>query len=898
MDPLVTAVIALTAPGAIVLSLEARRQFFPPRIHDGSGESGPTGMLADYLPYESLISPEIIKLKSGAYMCAWEPAGADVGALDPEEIRKATLDVAAMFGLLPPQAGLPGESCLHLYLMPTRHREYDRGISFDSPVLELIDDRRAAVFDGQTARFKGMPIAIFRTKRVIVLTWQPTSERVEWFSRKASSGVAAQRRAENAILADYATLRTRVEAALSTRLLSVRRLGEYTEVDSGGIPQRRSELLEVVCRCIDGSTAPLNVPPAGMPLDEFFSTTVTGGHEPKIAGKEVGYIHFPTWPDTMVPRVLAKLNEAEVEHSFVIRFTPKTAAKAKKASKKAIYEFMGAATASLGFNDPDAERAKDQAITAYGLASGDYTRNGDVTYSLVLRADTLDELRRMELQIIGIVSAAGFRAVARKDGAFDSILSTFPGMFRRGNRRPQLDAYTVAKTFDVHEPALGSRWSEAESYPPQTLPLTYGLGPGNTLIRIHAHGRRDVGHAAVLADTGNGKSVFNGLIAASMRGRAPNTGCTIIDRGESSRQFVELAGGQYIRLHDDQGYISRGLEPPGFALFENCDDPDEAVEIQRILEVMLKVNGVAVTVGRSKAIAEAIDLLGKGDAEDRSMLIFADTVVDPDESMRPVFRKYNQDGALGFMLDRKRDAFSVSKLNAIDIDCVMTAFEKSPEYLIPILLTIVFKTVSKVRRMKADLGARSGDLRWHFVFDEFNSSLMKHPIGAGIAKDLFLMGRKLGFTLWVSSNSLTDIADSADFETLKQSCATLWFGADGTAMNGAALVGEARRHSRYGLYADRYGVPDRGIRMIAAAGDYEWVRFIPSTGFVQRVNIALDDDMRIILGSSYTSHKPAEYQARYPEATFGPWHWREELLREKSPELAERFAAIVARWKD
>jgi type IV secretory pathway VirB4 component len=658
-----------------------------------------------------------------------------------------------------------------------------------------------------------------------------------------------------------------------------------------GVP-KHSELLGFIRQCIDGSTVPLNVPDPEVPLDEFFSTTVTGGHEPKIGLREVSYIHFLSWPETAVPRMLARLNESEVEHAYCIRFLPKTTAKAKKAAKKAVYEFMGAAKANDGFVDAEAQKAQEQAVTAYGLAAGDYTRNGDVTHGLVVRAATRADLHRLELRLIEIVEDAGFRAVVRKDGALDSILATLPGMFTRGNRRPQLDAYLVAKTFDVHEPALGARWSEAESYPSHTPPLTYALGPGNTLERIHLHGRKDVGHAAILGEVGRGKSVLNAFVAASVGGRAPNTGCTIVDRGDSSQQLVELAGGQYIRLLDDVGYAARGLEPPGFALFEHCEDPVEAVEIQSILEAMLKVNGVEVKPRHSEAIAKAIALLGTADVEDRSMLIFGDTVVDADESMRPVFAKYNEDGALGSMLDRKRDAFRVSRLNAINIDRVMDLFGKSPEYLIPILLVIVWKTVTKVRQIKAE-GAR--DLRWHYIFDEFNNSLLKHPIGAGIANDLFLMGRKENFTLWVSSNSLTQIANSADFETLKQSCATLWFGADATAMNGADLEGEARKNSRYGLYADRYGVPDRGIRMIAEAGDFEWVRFVPSSDFVQRVNFAIDTDVLSILGSSRTAHKPAEFQARYPEAEFGPWRWRDELIRERSPEAADRFVQIVAR---
>jgi type IV secretory pathway VirB4 component len=886
VDPLVSAVIALTAPGAIVLSLEARRLFASTR--PTPIDAGPCHQLADELPYKSLISPEIVKLKRGAYLCAWEIAGADVGGLEDEEVRKATLQVAAMMGLLPPKAGVLGRSNLQLYLMPSPYHEYVRGTAFDDPVLELIDDRRADLF------LRRKPI--FRTKRVVVLTWDPPSNTIEWFSRKASAGIAAQRRAEDMILADNETLRTRIESALNTRLLSTRRLGEYTELDGSGVHRKRSELLGFIRQCIDGSTAPLNVPHPDIPLGEFFSTTVVPGHEPKIGLREVSYIHFLSWPETAVPRMLAKLNESQIEHAFCIRVLPKTTAKAKKASKKAIYEFMGLAKGNAGFTDTDAQKGQEQAVTAYGLAAGDYTRNGDVTYGLVVRAGTREELRRLELRLVEIVEDAGFRAVVRKDGALDSILATLPGMFARGNRRPQLDAYLVAKTFDVHEPAMGERWSEAESYPPQTPPLTYALGPGNTLVRVHLHGRKDVGHAAMLGEIGRGKSVQFALIAASACGRAPNTGCTIIDRGDSSQQFVETAGGQYIRLMDDRGYAARGLEPPGFALFENCDDPDEAVEIQTILETMLKVNGVVPTPARSKAIAVAIELLGKGDVEDRSMLIFGDTVVDPDVTMRPVFAKYNQDGVLGSMLDRTRDSFRVSKLNAINIDRVMEQFEKSPEYLIPILLVIIWKTVTKVRRMKRNLGGRGGELRWLYLFDEFNNAFLRHPIGAGIANDLFLMGRKESFALWVASNSLTQVAESADFETLKQSCATFWFAADATAMNGAALEGEARKNSRYGLYADRYGVPDRGIRMIADAGDYEWVRFLPSTGFVQRLNFAIDPDVLAILGTSHTAHKPAEFQKRYPEAEFGPWRWRAELIREKSPEAADRFLQIVARW--
>jgi type IV secretory pathway VirB4 component len=875
MDPLIVATIALTAPGAVVLGLEARRQF---RLPLPSLDSGPRHAMSKELPYRTQVSPEIVKLKSGAYLCAWEISAKDVGGLDDEDIRKATLQVAVMVGLLPPKAGILGKSNLQVYLMPAPHREYDRASGFDNPVLQVIDDLRADRF---------LLGEVFRTKRVITLTWQPPSKAVAWLAKQASSGVAAQRHAEDALLRKYDTLRTRVESSLNTRLISSRRLGQYREVDQFGVLQIRADLLGFIQTCITGSVTPINAPHPEMPLDEFFATTATAGHEPKIGNREVAAIFFQAWPDKIVPRVLSKLNEAGIEHALCVRILPKTARSAKKEHKKAAYEYMSEATGSVGFVDPDAMKAKDQAISAYGLASGDFTRNANVTHTLVVRAATRTDLETAQQKIIEIFEAADFRGEVRKDGAMDTILATFPGMFKRGNRRPQFDALTIAKTLDFHEPALGTRYSVAESYPPNTIPLTYALGPGNTLIRVHLHGRRDVGHTLVNADTGNGKSVWASLIAVSQLGRGPDKpGVSLVDRGDSAEQWVKVSGGNYLRLLDDAAYIARGEEPPGFALFENCGDLDEARWLLGFLETILKVNGVIVTPKHSQSIENAIATLADREVEDRSMVSFVDSLVDHAETMRDVFSKYDRDGVLGSLMDRTHDAFNVSKLNAINIDRVMEAFKTQPEYLIPILLAIVGKTVSKVRRMKAALGPRAADLRWLFMFDEFNNSLLKHAVGAGIATDLFTMGRKEGFSLFVFSNSLTALSTAVDFETIKQSCSTYYFGADGAAMS----------PERYKLYSEKYGLPDRAIRMIAEAGEFEWVAFFPDTGFAQRRNFAIDKDVRAVLGSSQTAHKPTEFQQSFPVADFGPWRWIEELIRENSPKAADRFATVASRW--
>jgi type IV secretory pathway VirB4 component len=583
VDALLGAILEWTVPGAIVLGMEVRRQFRPPLP---SLDFGPRHAMAKELPYRSPISSEIIKLKTGAYLCAWEVSARDVGGLDEEDIRKATLQVAAMVGLLPPRAGILGKSNLQVYLMPAPHYEYERGKNFDNPVLQAIDELRAERF------LRG---EIFRTKRVVVLTWQPPSKTVAWLAQRASSGVAALRDAEDSLLGKYDTLRTRVESALNTKLISTRRLGQYREVDRFGDLQTRSELYGFIRTCVDGSTNPVNTPHPEIPLDEFFATTATAGHEAKIGNREVGALHFTSWPDKIVPRVLTKLNEAGIEHALCVRILPKTARAAKKEHKKAAYEFMSEATGSVGFVDPDASKSKEQAIAAYGLASGDYTRNADVSHTLIVRASTRLELEAAQAKIIEILEDADFRGEVRKDGAMDTILATLPGMFKRGNRRPQLDAYTIAKTLDFHEPMIGHRYSQAESYPPNTIPLTYALGPGNHLIRVHLHGRRDVGHTLVNADTGDGKSVWASLIAVSQLGRGPDSpGASLIDRGDSSEQWAKVCGGNYLRLLDDAAYIARGEEPPGFALFENCDDPDEALWLLGFLETILKVNRILI----------------------------------------------------------------------------------------------------------------------------------------------------------------------------------------------------------------------------------------------------------------------------------------------------------------
>ncbi len=808
--------------------------------------------LADLLPYRRLVRRDVAALAGGAYLAVWEFAARDTSSLEEAAVINTAYQVALTIGSLEPG------SIAQFYARRSPFVEYDVGRGDRAPALRTLDDLRAEFF---TAREP-----VFATRRFFVLTWRSPAAQAPVRRRARAAlavGAAGAVESEDARLAGFEALCARVEAGLGA--LAVRRLGEDT--------RGRSELLGFLRSTISGEETSLVVPPPGLPLNGLLAQEFRGGFEPRIGATEIGCVELATYPSETMPGILERLASLGVAHTLCVRFMPMPLEQARKFHRGVWADNIGASTfRSGGLVDPHAVKQAAQGAEAYGAAADEYTRNGRTTIVLVLRAPERDGVERAQRAVCVALEEAGFVGRPQRLAALDSWLSTLPGDAVHGIRKHPLTALDVAHLVPLHETERGRRYAGSESLPPQTPAVTYALGPGGTLSRLHLNGQRDLGHGLVCGQPGSGKSVMLAYLAAMAQARLPQLGVTMLDKGRSAYRLARMVDGTF--------YDLLAPDSPGFALFAEAGDPACARELLAILCEMLELWDVRVTADRSSSVETAIRVLASIPRERRSLFAFVEQVQDPEGVLRPVFAKYARLGVLGPALDCSSDSFEAGRFNVIELE---RALALEPRYLIPLLRVVMWKLLSQARRLRE---ATPG-LHWLYVLDEVHA-IARHPIGERFILDILKMGRKENFWLWIASNAATDYTTMRGRNDLLMSCATrIFFGDPG------ATDERTRDH-----YADLQ-LPAQGVDQLPYLGDREFLLHAPGSSVLQRLSLRLDREALAIVGTSRGNDRVDEYLTRYPQGPFGAHRWKVELLRfEGAHAAADRLQTILLAGDD
>ncbi len=811
--------------------------------------------LADMLPYRCLVRSDVVKLAGGAYLAAWEFAGRDTATLDEAAIINVAYQASLAIG------NLPVGTVVQLYSRRSPLVEYDRGIGEPHPMLETLDALRADFFTSRET--------VFGTQRFLALTWRspelgaPVRRRA---SAALSIGVDGAARSEDALLAEFEGICAKIEAGCGS--LNVRRLGE----DGDG----RSELLGFIRSCVSGEEGALVVPPPSQPLNAFLAREYRGGFYPRIGRSEVGCIELKTYASETWPGILDRLGALDVAHLLVVRFMPMPLVAAREQHRGTWAANEGQATFRGGLIDPHALKAADQAVEAYGAAADEHTRNGRTSVVLVLRAETRELVERGELAVRGALEEAGFVGEPRRLAALDTVLSTFPGDSVHGVRKHPLSALDVAHLMPLHETERGRRYADSESLPAQTPPVTYALGLGNTLSRLHLNGARDLGHAFVCGMPGVGKSVTLAAMAAMTYARLPNFGVTMLDKGRSAYRLAHMVDGTFYDL----------MEPgsrDGFALFSDVDDPEQAHEVLAILTEMLELWGVDVDAGQSDRLKEELRLIAGRPRSQRSLYSFVEQVQDPTGKLRPVLAQYHRLGQLGMALDCSSDSFESGRFNVVEIERVLAL---PLRFQIPMLRVLVWKLRSQVRRMRQT----SPNLHWLYVIDELHA-IAGTEIGEKFILDTLTMGRKENFFLWLASPAATDFTKMSNRNRLLMSCATrIYFG------DPAATDDATKAH-----YADLQ-LPSSGIAQVPYLADREFLLHAPGRQTLQRLSLRLDRDVLAILtgvslaqgdGLAERNARVDAFRERFPAERFGAQAWKIELLKAEGAHAAAALLEFI-----
>lgn len=656
MDPL--SLIAGGAAGAGVAALLRRT-----REH----RSEPDG-LADLLNWASLVDRGVVLQKDGALLAAFRYRGPDLGSATGAELDALAHQLND--ALLPYTDGW----MFHVDAIRSPAPPYPAS-AFPDAVTAWIDAERRSAFRSSRPQFV--------SDYTLSVTYLPPRE---LYARAASVFVQGAPRGVNwsQILAGYLEAIATLEQRLATRL-------QIERLDSDA-------LVTHLHRCLTGLSHPIQAPPRGAYLNTLLaSQELIGGFAPRVGALHLRLATIVGYPFSSTPGRLDFLNTLPFAYRWSSRFIPVgTHAAAKLIKQHQQRWFMGrkgmgtflrevtgsndAATAvrreqqnEALFYDQDATRmARDAAEAAAENASG-AVRFGFATQTILV-AD--EDPRRADANAAQVVTALrdhGFPARLESVNALDALFGSLPGHGYQNLRRPLLSSRNVADLWPVTSVWPGLARNPSQFFPAESPPLMHVATDGSTPFCLNLH-VGDVGHTLLIGATGAGKSALVGLTVAQWQ-RYPRAQTFVFDVGYSHWLLAKAVGAQHYEV------AAGRLDSLAFQPLADVDQPNERIWAAGWLEMLLELQGVAMTPQRRLRIDRALTLLG---GEPRGFRTLTELTVQlQNTELADALMPYTVGGTYGRLLDADRDAVGRGRYQVFELRALMDMDDK---VLVPVLL--------------------------------------------------------------------------------------------------------------------------------------------------------------------------------------------------------------------
>src|ERR1700686_676760 len=205
-----------------------------------------------------------------------------------------------------------------------------------------------------------------------------------------------------------------------------------------------------------------------------------------------------------------------------------------------------------------------------------------------------------------------------------------------------------------------------------------GGPPGGTPWRFNLH-VADTGHTTVEGPTGAGKSVALGIIVANARA-VPDMQIFFMDKGYSAFVLTKALGGQHLDLGEDEV----PLQP-----LARVDDETDRMKLQSLLEDWLELQSIRLVPAQRKALWRALELVGEGPAEQRTISNLVTQVQD--NTVRDGLNAFSLAGPLGRFLDADRDVLLEEPFVTFELETLMAM---GPKVIVPVV-TYLFHRIDQ-----------------------------------------------------------------------------------------------------------------------------------------------------------------------------------------------------------
>ena len=252
------------------------------------------------------------------------------------------------------------------------------------------------------------------------------------------------------------------------------------------------------------------------------------------------------------------------------------------------------------------------------------------------------------------------------------------------------------------------------------------------------------------------------------------------DKGYSAYVLTNAAKGNHYDL---------GLDDISFCPLAQVDDESERLWAHDWLEILMRLQNVALPPEYRKALWRALELVATNPTLGRTITDLINTVQEHD--LRAALGRYSVAGALGRFLDADHDGLADARFQTFEIETLMSLGE---QVLLPVL-SYLFHAIDRRLDGRPTL----------VVLDEAWVMLANGAFGAKIEEWLRTL-RKKNAAVVLATQSLTEVANSPVRAVILESCPTKILLPNPEALNPATSE----------LYR-KLGLSDRQIEIVASA---------------------------------------------------------------------------------
>jgi type IV secretion system protein VirB4 len=701
--------------------------------------------IADELDWAALVDDGVVLNKNGTLMAGYFYQGPDIASSTgyertfyAEQVNTALSRLGNGWATWHDAVRLPASD------YPAREASH-----FADPISSFLDEERRQQFQKEGNHFESEYALIFyytppdaKQKAVQSLIWEGEDDTTEAYSL-------------NRVLISFRKQLDDIVDTLSAAV-TLRPMKSYTVKDAYGEEHLQDELVNYLHFCLTGSNYPLNVPPGAAYLDAFVGgQPFIPGDTPKIGDNYIACVTIEGFPSKAYPNLLKVMEHLPIAYRWSTRMiyldTHSGLAELRRYERKWKQKVKGFAAQVFktqgGSINQDALDMSGEVNEAITKAQSGLVLYGYYTNTVVLMNESRQFLLENARWLTREVARQGFACRVETVNTPQAWHGSLPGHPMPNVRRPLLDTEQASYLIPLSSVWPGLDTNPCPFYPPNSPPLLYAATTGATPFRLNLH-MDDLGHTLILGQSGAGKSVLLGTIAAAFK-RYQDASITVFDKGYSMWALANATNGQHYDIAGDSSTLS-------FAPLTNIDtEADLGWALDWLESCYMLQTDRKPSPRQHEEMYRALKLLQKSGKTQRSLTDFFHTVQD--EEIRLALSHYTVSGAMGYLLDAREDGLNDSVFTVFEMEELLNLGQKN---VMPVLLYLF-------RRFEKSLKGQPALL----ILDEA-WIMLGHPAFQAKIREWLKVLRKANCAVVMATQSISDLMKSGIFDVLAENCPT------------------------------------------------------------------------------------------------------------------------------